>query len=272
MCHRLLSLTTRGHTVMVRSDDGHDRVVRAAAFPISIDASGLEQLARRPEVVERARQIRKDPGDPERVLLGVDRLDYTKGLRHRLKAYEELLLDGALGPPETVLVQVATPSRERVATYIELREQVELTVGRANGDYGRLGQPAIHYLHQTYGKEEMAALYLAADVMLVTPLRDGMNLVAKEYVTCRYDEGGALVLSEFTGAAGELDRAFMCNPHDIDGMKTVIRQALDADPRDKQRRMRAMRKRVQENDVRRWADAFLSALDSAPHRAPDRPQ
>ncbi len=262
VCRRLLSLPTRGHTVAVRSDDGTQRIVRAAAFPISIDAAGLEQLARTPEVHERAQQIRKDLGDPEHVLLGVDRLDYTKGIRHRLKAYEELLADGVLRPPETVLVQVATPSRERVAAYIELREQVDATVGRANGDYGRLGHPAIHYLHQTHSKFEMAALYLAADVMLVTPLRDGMNLVAKEYVTCRYDEGGALVLSEFTGAAGELDRAFVCNPHDIGGLKSNIRQALDADPRDKRRRMRAMRRRVREHDVQRWADTFLSALDT----------
>ena len=267
VCRRLLALPTRGHTVTVRTADGGERIVRAAAFPISIDAAGLEQLARRPEVVERARQIRKDLGDPDWVLLGVDRLDYTKGIRHRLKAYEELLLDGVLGPPESVLVQVATPSRERVASYIELREQIEVTVGRANGDYGQLGRPAIHYLHQMHGRHEMAALYLAADVMLVTPLRDGMNLVAKEYVTCRYDDGGALVLSEFTGAAGELDRAFMCNPHDIDGLKSVIRQAIDADPREKRRRMRAMRKKVRENDVRRWADAFLSALSPSLHGA-----
>ena len=267
VCRRLLALPTRGHTVTVRTADGGERIVRAAAFPISIDAAGLEQLARRPEVVERARQIRKDLGDPDWVLLGVDRLDYTKGIRHRLKAYEELLLDGVLGPPESVLVQVATPSRERVAAYIELREQIEVTVGRANGDYGQLGRPAIHYLHQMHARHEMAALYLAADVMLVTPLRDGMNLVAKEYVTCRYDEGGALVLSEFTGAAGELDRAFMCNPHDIDGLKSVIRQAIDADPSEKRRRMRAMRKKVRENDVRRWADAFLSALSPSLHGA-----
>ena len=266
VCRRLLGLTTRGHTVTVTADDGTEHIARAAAFPISIDASGLEQLARKPHVQQRARQIRRDLGDPERVLLGVDRLDYTKGLRHRLKAYEELLTDGVLGPPSTVLVQVATPSRERVAAYIELREQVEVTVGRANGDYGRLGSPAIHYLHQMYGREEMAALYLASDVMLVTPLRDGMNLVAKEYVTCRYDNGGALVLSEFTGAAGELDRAFICNPHDIVGLKSTIRLALEADPADKRRRMRAMRRKVLDNDVRRWADAFLSALrpDPAP--------
>jgi trehalose 6-phosphate synthase len=265
VCRRLLGLATRGDTVSVQTGDG-ERTVRAAGFPISIDAASLEQLARQPQVIERARQIRKDLGNPKQVLLGVDRLDYTKGIQHRLKAYEELLIDGSVRPPETVLVQVATPSRERVTSYIRLREQVEVTVGRANGDYGHLGEPAIHYLHQSHSRDEMAALYLAADVMLVTPLRDGMNLVAKEYVTCRHDEGGALVLSEFTGAAHELDRSYLCNPHDIDGLKAVIRQALDADPRDKRRRMRALRRRVRDNDVQRWADSFLRALQHAPHR------
>jgi trehalose 6-phosphate synthase len=194
-------------------------------------------------------------------MLGVDRLDYTKGIRHRLKAYVEMLIDGIVAPPTTVLVQVATPSRERVSAYIRLREQVEVTVGRTNGDFGQIGTPAIHYLHQSYGRAEMAALFLAADVMLVTPLRDGMNLVAKEYVTCRWDLGGALVLSEFTGAAGELGAAYICNPHDIDGLKHTIRTALEDDPTVKRRRMRALRRRVAENDVRQWADDFLDALD-----------
>src|SRR5919107_468976 len=266
VCRRLLALPTRGDTVTLPNPDGGERRVRAAAFPISIDAAALEALARKPEVRARAAEIRHELGDPEQLLLGVDRLDYTKGIRHRLKAYEELLEDEVVSPPKTVLVQVATPSRERVTAYRRLREQVELSVGRANGDYGSLGHPAIHYLHQSHGRDEMAALYLAADVMLVTPLRDGMNLVAKEYVTCRHDEGGALVLSEFTGAAGELDRAYLCNPHDIDGLKTTIRVALEADPRDKRRRMRALRRRVREHDVRSWADDFLSALASAPER------
>ncbi|GAA4360689.1 alpha,alpha-trehalose-phosphate synthase (UDP-forming) [Angustibacter luteus] len=266
VCRRLLGLHTRGGTVEVPGPGDSTRVVRASSFPISIDAASLSDLARTPEVMERARQIRRDLGDPEHVLLGVDRLDYTKGIRHRLKAYEELLSDGVLAPPQAVLVQVATPSRERVSAYIQLREQVEVTVGRANGDFGHLGMPAIHYLHQSYGRAEMAAMFLAADVMLVTPLRDGMNLVAKEYVTCRHDDGGALVLSEFTGAAGELDRAFICNPHDIDGLKYTIRHALDADPAEKRRRMRAMRRRVAEYDVSRWAGDFLAALDAAPDR------
>jgi trehalose 6-phosphate synthase len=266
VCRRLLGLRTRAGTVTVHGPHDNEREVRAAAFPISIDSRSLDELARRPDVVARAKQIRADLGDPEQLLLGVDRLDYTKGIRHRLKAYEELLADGALAPPSTVLVQVATPSRERVSAYVRLREQVEVTVGRANGDYGHLGRPAIHYLHQSYPREEMAALFLAADVMLVTPLRDGMNLVAKEYVTCRGDEGGALVLSEFTGAAGELDRAYICNPHDIDGLKATIQHALHADPSEKRRRMRAMRRKVFDYDVQRWADGFLTALSASPDR------
>jgi trehalose 6-phosphate synthase len=279
VCQHLLDLPTRGDTVTLpktankrmgaeSSNHSHSgtggRVVRATAFPISVDACGLDALAQTPAVIERAQQIRKDLGEPDVLLLGVDRLDYTKGIGHRLKAYSELLADAGLGPPPaSVLVQVATPSRERVTAYIELRDQVEATVGRTNGDYGRIGQPAIHYLHQSYDRAEMAALFLAADVMLVTPLRDGMNLVAKEYVMCRPDEGGALVLSEFTGSSGELEQAFICNPHDITDLKATIQRAINADPADNKRRMRAMRKRVREYDVQRWADDFLRALPSS---------
>ena len=158
-------------------------------------------------------------------MLGIDRLDYTKGILHRLRAYGELLNEDRLGA-QTVLVQVASPSRERVEAYRELRDDVEQMVSRINGQHGEVGSPPVHYLHQSYPREEMAALYLAADVMLVTPLRDGMNLVAKEYVACRNDESGALVLSEFTGAADELAGAFLVNPHDIEGLKdTIVRAA-----------------------------------------------
>ena len=127
------------------------------------------------------------------------------------------------------MVQVATPSRERVEHYQALRVKVEREVGRINGDFGRVGVPAVHYLHQSYSRSELAALYCAADVMMVTPLRDGMNLVAKEYVAARADIGGALVLSEFAGAAGELRQAFLCNPHDLDGVKDALMRAVNVD-------------------------------------------
>ena len=195
------------------------------------------------------------------VLLGVDRLDYTKGIRHRLQAYGELLEAGDLDSRYAVLVQVATPSRERVEEYQHLRDEVETIVGRINGDYSSVGRTAIRYLHQSFPKEEMAALYLTADVMLVTPLRDGMNLVAKEYIACHADLRGAVVLSEFTGAANELRQAFLVNPYDLDGVKANILEAARVSPREAARRMRGMRRRVMEFDVHHWANTFLAALD-----------
>jgi alpha,alpha-trehalose-phosphate synthase [UDP-forming] len=262
-------LATSGGTVQVPSTEpgGPARRVRAGRFPISIDYAAYAELAARPDVKLRAREIREALGDPEVVLLGVDRLDYTKGILHRLRAYAEVLADGDLDSP--VLVLVASPSRERVEQYRVLRDEVEVTVGRINGEHGELGKPAVHYLHQSYPREEMAALYLAADVMLVTSLRDGMNLVAKEYVACRNDETGTLVLSEFTGAADELGSAFLANPHDIEGLKQAMVRAARIPAQEARRRMRAMRRRVREYDVAHWAASFLDALDRAPAQPND---
>ena len=255
-----------------------ENFVRAAAVPISIDTAGLDALARTPSVRQRAREIRASLGNPRKVLLGVDRLDYTKGIRHRLKAYEELLRDDIIRPPDVVLVQVATPSRERVAAYRDLRTEVERTVGRINGEFAAIGSSAVEYLHHSYDREEMAALYLAADVMLVTPLRDGMNLVAKEYVACRYDEDGALVLSEFTGAyqefralGGRRNTAFFCNPHDIEGLKRRMAEAIRAPRRARRARMQALRAIVHEHDVEVWAQTFLASLAFAPAAPPKEP-
>jgi trehalose 6-phosphate synthase len=252
---RLTDLETRGPLVDIGS-----RTVRAQAFPISIDSAGFDALARTPAVAERARQLRHELGDPEVVLLGVDRLDYTKGIRHRLKAYGELLAECRLSPETTTLVQVASPSRENVGAYQQLRDEVEVLVGRINGDFGTVGHAPVQYLHQSFPMDEMAALYLAADVMLVTALRDGMNLVAKEYVAARSDERGALVLSEFTGAADELTAAYLINPHDIDGTKDVILAAALAEPREARRRMRKLRRRVLTHDVAAWSSSYLAAL------------
>ncbi len=193
--------------------------MQAAAFPISIDTAGFEELARSEAVEARAKEIREALGNPRKVLLGIDRLDYTKGICARLRAFGELIGDGELDVEDAVFVQVATPSRERVEQYRILRDDIDRLVGRINGDLGRIGRPAISYLHSSYPREEMAALYRAADIMVVTPFRDGMNLVAKEYVACRYDDDGALVLSEFAGAADELRQAYLVNPYDINGMK-----------------------------------------------------
>ena len=246
------------HRDLVYLPDG--RTVRAAAFPISIDVEAYEDLARSPEVAERAKEIREAVGNPRRIFLGVDRLDYTKGIYARLRAFGELIAEGHLDVEDAVFVQVATPSREQVEQYRILRDDIERLVGRLNGDLGRIGRPAVHYLHSSYPREEMAAFFRAADVMVVTPLRDGMNLVAKEYVACRFDDDGALVLSEFAGAADELRQAWLINPYDINGMKTAFLEASRAEPKEITRRMKAMRKTVTQHDVAAWAQAFLTEL------------
>ena len=246
------------HRGLVYLPDG--RTVRAGAFPISIDSKGLERLARSAAVEARAKEIREQLGNPRHLLLGVDRLDYTKGIYSRLRAFGELVGEERLSVEDAVFVQVATPSRERVEQYRRLRDDIDRLVGRLNGDLGRIGRPAISYLHSSYPREEMAALFRAADVCVVTPLADGMNLVAKEYVACRYDGDGALVLSEFAGAAGELRQAFMVNPYDINGMKDAIMTAVHAPPAERSKRMKAMRRTVAEHDVADWAAGYLDAL------------
>jgi trehalose 6-phosphate synthase len=251
-----MGLRTRGDRIHLPDD----RIVRAKAFPISIDVSELEDLARKPETIARAAEMRQEVGNPAHILLGVDRLDYTKGIRQRLRAFGELLDEGRVSVDDAVFIQVATPSRERVEQYRVLRDEIELLVGRINGEHGRIGTPAINYLHTTYSRTEMAALLRAADVAVVTPLRDGMNLVAKEYVATRYDDTGALVLSEFAGAADEFRQAFLVNPHDINGMKDTIVDAMNTDERQLGRRMKAMRKHLAAHDVNVWAQTFLKAL------------
>nr|WP_027479043.1 trehalose-6-phosphate synthase [Gryllotalpicola ginsengisoli] len=281
---RLYNYETRGNLISVPIDEsaekhgqrhtavgrrGHPvRTVLARPFPISIDASMFQQLAHDPGIQARAREIREELGNPGTVMLGVDRLDYTKGIRHRMKAFGELLAEGTVTSEDVCLVQVASPSRERVEAYAQLRDEVEITVSRINGDFSQLGHPAIHYLHQGYPREEMVALYLAADVMLVTALRDGMNLVAKEYVASRIDQDGVLVLSEFAGASDELRQALLVNPHDIDGLKGAMLHAIRMPKRDRMRRMRAMRKRVLTHDVQRWSATFLDALVREDHSDP----
>jgi trehalose 6-phosphate synthase len=236
------------------------RKIRVGAFPISVDSEQIVKLALDPDIRARAVELRKDLGDPELLLLGVDRLDYTKGIQQRIKAVSELFEDGSLNAGKAVMVQVAVPSRETDAHYERERHQLEQAVSQMNGEYGLLGKPVIHYLHQNLPFAELVALYVAADIMIVTPFRDGMNLVAKEYVMCRTDLTGRLILSEFAGAAAELRGAFMVNPHDLDGIKEAIRLAMNAGPKEVRDRMVRMRRRTLRRDVYDWAESFLAAL------------
>ncbi len=237
-----------------------DRVCHVKAYPISIDTEGFIEMAHDPDVVAESDALLEELGHPKVVLLGVDRLDYTKGLRQRVRAIGELFEEGSLDPADVVFMQVATPSRERVDEYRRLRDDIDQLVGRINSEVGGIGRPPIVYRHASFPRTTMAAMYRIADVMVVTPLADGMNLVAKEYVACHPKTSGALVLSEFAGAAQELRQAYLVNPYDLNGLKESIMRAV-TDPRPvRQRRMRALKKQVLANTIDSWADSFLNDL------------
>jgi len=258
----LLGLETTVDTVAF---DGRD--VRLGSFPMGIDPRPWGELARDPEVVELARTHRA--GVDGGLFVGIDRLDYTKGIPRRLLAFERLLelhpeLRGTVR-----LIQVAVPSRESVGAYRDWRQQIEALVGRVHGAYATATWSPVHYLHRSLTQREVVALYLAADVMLVTPIRDGMNLVAKEFAAARHDERGVLVLSEFAGAAAELTEAVRVNPYDVGAAAAAYHRALTMPAEEQSRRMRSLRRRVLVHDARAWAESFLAALrDAAPAGLP----
>ena len=201
-----------------------------------------------------------DLGNPRTVLLGVDRLDYTKGIVARLTAYRTLLEERRIDPADAVLIQIAEPSRDEVPGYAEIRTEVEQLVGSINGDFGTMNDIVVKYLHRSHSFHELVALYRAADVMLVTPYRDGMNLVAKEYVAARLDRTGTLILSEFAGAAHELSAARLVNPFDLASLERAIDDAVNRPNLDR-RTMTTLARTVERNDALHWATSFLAALD-----------
>jgi trehalose 6-phosphate synthase len=236
------------------------RSVRVGAYPISIDFRAFDAMGRDAAVRHRAQTIRERLDPSRTVFLCVDRLDYTKGIDLRLRAYERLLHSRAVSAEDSVLVQIAVPTRDRTPEYATQRATVDGLVGAINGEYSRLGRVPVHYFRRSLGQRELAAYYLAADVMLVTPLRDGMNLVAKEFVATRADLGGTLVLSEFAGASGELSDAFLVNPHDERGTIATIGAALREGNAERRSRMTRLRAVVRRRDVFGWCDTFLGDL------------
>ncbi len=237
----------------------HDREVQLQTAPISIDTERLTSLAATEETSRRVARLQSELGN-RRIILGVDRLDYTKGIDVRLRAFDTLLDEHPECQEDVVFVQVAVPSRTGVGQYQNIRESVELQVGRINGLRGTVHRQPVHYHYGSLPIEELIAYYAAADVMCVTPLRDGMNLVAKEYVAARRDDSGVLVLSEFVGSAEELKPALLVNPYDLDRVADTLWKALHLPEAEAARRMRLMRRRVRSHTVFDWARACMDAL------------
>lgn len=232
----------------------------AGVFPIGIDYRDFEERAARPEVAARAAALRAAHPD-RKLLLGVDRLDRSKGIPEKIRAFSQALERYPDLREKASLLQVVVPNRDNLPRHAALRSEIEGLVGEVNGRFSRPGWVPIHYLHRALDPEVLLACYRAADVALVTPTREGMNLVAKEYCAADVEERGALVLSEFAGAAAQLgEDALLVNPHDTRGMARTLRQALRLGEDERKSRMRRMRQEVWRHDVYFWADSFLSGL------------
>ncbi|HVS66500.1 MAG TPA: trehalose-6-phosphate synthase [Thermoanaerobaculia bacterium] len=233
---------------------------RVVAAPIGIEVQEFESLSRDPAVVARSLEIRERLG-AEKVILGVDRLDYTKGIAARLQAIDELFERHPEHRRRVTFVQVAVRSRSRIPEYQETKQRVDELVGRINGGYGDAEWQPIRYSNDGLEREELVAYYLACDVCLVTPLRDGMNLVALEFCACRTQEDGVLVLSEFAGASELLDGAALTvNPYAVHEMAEALHQSIVMPHAEQERRMRRARRRVTKHDVHHWVEEILSAV------------
>lgn len=236
------------------------RTIRVAVAPIGVPVDELQTLAADPRVGAYAAKIR-DWVSGRKILLAVDRLDYTKGITQRLHAFERLLKSERSARERYVLLQIMVPSRTDVKAYAELKREVDRLVGDINGRYASAGRVPIQYVYRNLSQDKLLAHYQAADVAVVTPMRDGMNLVAMEYCAARVYGGGRLVLSEFAGAANFLTDALVVNPYDIHGLSDTIRKAIEMDDDEAIQRMNGLRAAVYKLDVHRWADDYLKMLE-----------
>ncbi|TVR67725.1 MAG: bifunctional alpha,alpha-trehalose-phosphate synthase (UDP-forming)/trehalose-phosphatase [Spirochaetaceae bacterium] len=253
---------------IVRTDK---RAVKVDVFPMGIDWDRFAGAGDLPRVKE-VRALLDQQYSGQQLVLSVDRLDYSKGIPARIRAFGKLLERYPELLERVTLLIIVSPSRESVPRYMDLKREVDELVSDINGRLSTLGWTPIHYQYQTASFEELSAIYRRADVLLVTPLRDGMNLIAKEYLVARTDEQGVLVLSETAGAARELSEAILVNPSDLDGIADAMKDALDQPREEQQRNMVAIRKRLKRFTVQYWAQDFLETLQGvraiqALHRA-----
>ncbi len=252
---RLLGIQCLPNAAQIRLDG---RTIRLRAIPVGVDCQAVYRMADDPWVRRSAGRLREKLG-AERLILGVDRMDYTKGIDRRLEAMDLMLERHPEWRGRIVYAQIAVPSRVEVGAYQGLRGHLEGLAGRVNGRWGREDWTPVRLLCRSYPLTELVAWYLAADVALVTPYRDGMNLVAKEFCAANHDGGdGVLVLSEMAGAARELGDALLVNPYHLEGLTDSIHRALTMPPDEARSRMQRLNQRVQACDAHYWADTFLA--------------
>ena len=236
------------------------RQVRTGAFPVSIETAAYARLARTASRSSFAHEIEESLAH-RHLVIGVDRLDYSKGILHRIHAFDRFLETNPDWRSRVTFLQITPHSRADIQEYATIEDEVTSLVGRINGRYGEASWTPIRYVNRFYPRTTLAGIYRAADVALVTPLRDGMNLVAKEFVAAQDPENpGVLVLSQFAGAAAELGEALIVNPHETEGVAAALKRALDMPLEERRRRYNAMFEHLSKNDIERWAKGYLSTL------------
>ena len=240
-----------------------DRIIHVGAFPISIDFNVIDTLARKPETDDAVKQLRGLFPGIEYMGLGVDRLDYTKGILERLEGVGLFFERYPQYKRRMVFIQIAVPSRTKVLEYQQMKQEIDEAVGRINGRHSEEGWSPIHYLYRSFPLEDLVAHYKAADFALINPLRDGMNLVAKEYCAAQTENTGALVLSEMTGAAYQMSESFLVNPYDHPAVVEALYSALNTPPELKRDSMKQLRDGIRENDINAWLSAFLEQFQVA---------
>jgi trehalose 6-phosphate synthase/phosphatase len=234
-------------------------MVRVDTFPMGIDFVKYNNTAKQPRIIRESERLRRMLGD-RKIILSVDRLDYTKGIANRLEAFALFLEQYPQWQEKVILALIVVPSRVGVDQYQSMKRSIDETVGRINGRFGTLRWVPVVYQYRYLPLSPLVALYSASDIALVTPLRDGMNLVAKEYVASKADNQGVLILSEMAGAAKELDQAIMVNPNSIEEIAGTIQEALEMPAEEQQRRNKSMQVLLAKYDVIRWADLFIKQL------------
>ncbi len=242
-----------------------NRVAHVDAFPMGINYSLYFDAILQKPVQEKAKALRKNFGE-HKLVLSVDRLDYSKGILHRLKGFALFLENHPEYREKVSLVMIVVPSRDNVDQYAELKTKIDETIGAINGQFSTINWNPVYYFYHSFDFEELVAMYHIADVALVTPLRDGMNLVAKEYLAAQRDESGVLILSEMAGAAIELNEAIIINPNDLSQIESALLEAFEMPEEEQMRKLRIMQKSIEKHDVKKWASDFVKELEDIKYK------
>ncbi|HLU90356.1 MAG TPA: bifunctional alpha,alpha-trehalose-phosphate synthase (UDP-forming)/trehalose-phosphatase, partial [Cyclobacteriaceae bacterium] len=258
-------LSSAGRLLGMRDESGYikadNRLINVDSFPMGIDYDKFADSAKSLKTLEYVKKFKELLGH-QKLLITIDRLDYSKGIPQRIRAFDAFLRENPEFQEKVSMIMVVVPSRTKVKTYMELKEEIDTLVGKINSDFSTFNWVPVHYFYRSFPFEELSAFYSMSDIALVTPLRDGMNLVCKEFVASKTDQKGVLILSEMAGASKELQEAVLVNPNDMDSVVEAIKEALYMKEEEQRSRIRSMQETIKRYDIFQWVKVFMDRLDN----------